>query len=483
MDMGRRVISVDTAGLASATAVWRRPVEGPSVHLVACSRFPVAGITWRWSTGPWMLTVVCRGTFVLQQDRVVPAAIQDAPVNGDRGYPAGAGAGLYAPSDLVPMKPLVDVLVVGPPGPQAGSIGRASFAKIAVGEIEKRVELSTADARGILNPIYRGLGPVARTAPSQRGTGAFQPDAKADDWQGRVLPADFNPAVFGVAPRDQRLRTLRDDEPITLENLHPQYPQFRTRPPGFRPVATVEAGGAHRNILVCAPIPCDRALPGDLSGDLARTTPPSRGRQGPGARRPRRVGAVEQAKGTHRGHGRRRQSFSNPPSLSKPRHAATTGLLPARLALCAEPDTSAGLRPSSCCGRAAAVHSLVATGAQRTAKRIGASRLEVPVCTPRAAAICLARREPLGSGSSGLGSGAVLRRGAGRAAGSHPHPSARRPTQGRPRTRRIRPRRGIGGSPDVALRDGALGAGGAFAKPQFRRAPRRRRDGRFGRAA
>src|SRR5262245_25677233 len=57
----------------------------------------------------------------------------------------------------------------------------------------------------------------------------------APQWPGRV---DFN-----AAPRDQWVESIRPDERIVLEGLHPDHAQLTTRLPGIRPYAVVEGAG------------------------------------------------------------------------------------------------------------------------------------------------------------------------------------------------------------------------------------------------
>jgi hypothetical protein len=184
------------------------------ISVIALSSCPVAVLTWRRPSGAWLLTVICRTTFILQPGRAVLAAVQHLPVAGDRGYPDGSSPGLYAPSDLVPMKPRADVLLV------AAQPSRSLVARLAVGPIDKRIDPGA----------LVGLGPIAR---------------RPDDWQGRVVPSELDQAYFNAAPPDQQIDALRSDERLVLENLLPAHPSLVTALPGIRPLAAVEGPG-HR---------------------------------------------------------------------------------------------------------------------------------------------------------------------------------------------------------------------------------------------
>lgn len=247
-----------------------------------------------------MLTVACRATFVLRPGEMALASEQELPAQGECGYPDGLSLGLYAPSDRVPMKPHADVVLVGHAFAPGSHPVRSLIARLAVSNVDKRVEVygerafdrdgnlregapfssiplvyeRAAGGPGTPNPIGMrsgtqdaqgrtalpnlqppglkvtssrdpipsiGLGPIADTWPSRRALlGPTASAAPSDDWHERIVPVDLHPAYFNVAPDDQRIQSLGDDERIVLENLYPNHAKFVTRLPGLRPRAFVE---------------------------------------------------------------------------------------------------------------------------------------------------------------------------------------------------------------------------------------------------
>lgn len=225
-----------------APRVSRYPVMNPSLSVVALSGFPVAGFVWRWPSGPWMLTVVCRATFALKPGTACVAEVQENPIQGDRGYPDGSSAGLYAPTDLVPVKPRVDVMVVSRAVASPASLGNPYLARLVVGGIDKRIEIDPR--RPASDASLTRFGPIAaQAAPRRALMGATLDPRTADEWRGRVVPLDLDPAFFNAAPSDQQLHAVRDDERIVLENLHPSMPGLVTHLPGLRPLAVLERRG------------------------------------------------------------------------------------------------------------------------------------------------------------------------------------------------------------------------------------------------
>src|SRR5688500_11266464 len=83
------------------------------VSVLGLSDIPVGWLIWQRPPSKPVLTVVCRATFVLRPGEAVLAEEQQPLAAAERPYPDGASLGLYAPADLVPMKPRADVLLVG----------------------------------------------------------------------------------------------------------------------------------------------------------------------------------------------------------------------------------------------------------------------------------------------------------------------------------------------------------------------------------
>ncbi|MEO5731088.1 MAG: DUF2169 domain-containing protein, partial [Byssovorax sp.] len=81
-----------------------------------------------------------------------------------------------------------------------------------------------------------GVGPVAPDWTQRRG----RLKGGATTWSPSEPLDDHDPLFFNAAPTDQQLAGLRDDQPLLLENLHPDHPRLATRLPGLRPQAFVE---------------------------------------------------------------------------------------------------------------------------------------------------------------------------------------------------------------------------------------------------
>jgi len=272
------------------------------VSLKALSNVPTGMLTWRRGEQR-VLTVVAKATFVIAPGEVALAPEQEPLSAFDRAYPDGSSRGTYAPADLVPMKPRADVILVGHAyAPERAP--RPSFAvRLAVGDLEKRAEVHCDrhfDAQGKLhegarvasvplvaersaggpetsNPLGAragvrdaygrvvvpnvqppGLhvattrdtfgavvfGPVASTWPERVALlGASLAGRAPAAWDGQTLPPDLDPSYFNAAPRDQRVSSLRDGEPLRLEGLHPTHASLTMRLPELRPKAFVEGVG------------------------------------------------------------------------------------------------------------------------------------------------------------------------------------------------------------------------------------------------
>jgi hypothetical protein len=95
-----------------------------------------------------------------------------------------------------------------------------------------------------------GFGPIATSWPTRREKRGGDTEAWSSRWMDTPLPADIESSFFNVAPRDQQIEALRDDERLVLENLHPDHPYLVTSLPGVRPLARVERPGAKGEEMV-----------------------------------------------------------------------------------------------------------------------------------------------------------------------------------------------------------------------------------------
>ncbi|MEZ4302138.1 MAG: DUF2169 domain-containing protein [Polyangiaceae bacterium] len=273
------------------------------ITAVALSGVPVGWLVWQRPPTAPVLTVTCRATFVLQPGEAALAPEQEAPSAVEQPYSDASSRAVRTPADGIPNKPRADVLLVGHAFAPKGQQVRSLIARIAVGEIDKRIEVfcdrhfdlqgalregprfthmplvyeraaggpdtvnplgvrpDTRDGYGrlalpnlqppglevakpsdVIPPV--GFGPIASTWPSRRSllgpTLAGRPPA---DWNGQQVPPDLDPSHFNAAPRDQQAAALHDDERIVLENLHPWHAELVTRLPGLRPRAFAKPKG------------------------------------------------------------------------------------------------------------------------------------------------------------------------------------------------------------------------------------------------
>jgi hypothetical protein len=273
--------------------LYHRRVTSP-ITVVSLSSVPAGSVLWRTHTGTWICTVVCKATFTLRPGEATLAAQMEPLQATERLYPDGASGGTHAPADLVPLKPRVDIVLVGnafAPGQQPAS---SVVARLAIGEVDKRIEVHQDrhfDLEGTLhegprftkaplgyeraaigsqgqNPIgvrtdardrYGCLpvpnlqamgrlvaspsdvffepisfGPIAAGWSPRRELAAAVGTLPAE-WQGQTIPKVLDLAYFNVAPRDQQLPALRGDERFLLENLHSEHPRLATSLPRIAP--------------------------------------------------------------------------------------------------------------------------------------------------------------------------------------------------------------------------------------------------------
>jgi hypothetical protein len=276
------------------------------MDLLSTSNLPVASLIWQLRPTMWVMTVVCKATYQLAPTES-PMTEWQEPVNeADSHLNDDPSRSVRAPGDLTPFKMRADVVVVGNAYAPGRIPVRSLVARLVVGTIDKSIEVAcdrqfTPDGRlqeapgfanmplvyeraaggpGTANPV--GIRPDARDAYGQRLVPNLQPPgaamsaptdqvapigfgpipaswAERRDRLGRhaatfdpgqiaetVVPEDIDPLFFNVAPGDQTLASLRENERIVLENLHPAYPKLVTSLAGAKPRAFLDgrAGGA-----------------------------------------------------------------------------------------------------------------------------------------------------------------------------------------------------------------------------------------------
>ncbi len=282
------------------------------MEVVSLSPLRTASMVWQPRRGAFVLTVVCKATFVLAPVAAELAPEQDHPNEEENHWNDDPARSVYSPCDLVPFKPRAEVTLVGHAFAPRGERVRSLVARMVVGEVDKSVEVfadRTVGADGTLRegPAFtrvplryeRAAGgpdttnPVgvradardaygARSLPSLQRPGlslgaadfiapvGFGPIAAAwalrqeklgvhaGRWTERALaaepmPSPLDPQFFMAAPLDQQLPALRSNERIVLEHLHADYPRLVTSLPGIEPRAFVERPGSPAQELELTP--------------------------------------------------------------------------------------------------------------------------------------------------------------------------------------------------------------------------------------
>jgi hypothetical protein len=275
------------------------------MDIVSTSPLQVGSVIWQLRPSMWVMTVVCKATYQLAQGES-PLTDWQEPLNDVDGHlnddPLRS---VRAPGDFTPFKIRADVVLVGNAFAPGRTPVRSLTTRMIVGAVDKSIEVScdrlfTQDGRlqeapsfanmpllyeraaggpdtrnpvgiratardtygqlpvpnlqppGLLvstptdhiEPI--GYGPIAATWAERRDrlgrhAGTFTQESVAES----LVPDDIDPLYFNVAPRDQQIEALRENERIVLENLHPAYPRLVTSLAGHKPRAFIEgrAGG------------------------------------------------------------------------------------------------------------------------------------------------------------------------------------------------------------------------------------------------
>jgi hypothetical protein len=252
------------------------------MHVVSTGPLPVASLLWQARPAVWVLTVVSKATFTLAPGAARLAAAQEPIREEDAHHDDDEALSLLEASDLVPLKPGADVVLVGHAFAPGGAPVASLVARLVVGTVDKSLHLEgppftrmplryerSPGGFDTDNPVgvagddapnvrlagalegFAGFGPIAPSWPLRRDrlgrhAAAWSLGALRQD----PLPEDIDRAFFHVAPLDQRLADLRGDESILLENLHPEHPRLATALPGLRPLASVTQGAAPRELVM-----------------------------------------------------------------------------------------------------------------------------------------------------------------------------------------------------------------------------------------
>ncbi|MBK8257228.1 MAG: DUF2169 domain-containing protein [Polyangiaceae bacterium] len=258
-----------------------------------------------WQMGPsrWALTVVAKITYRLEPGVLTLADAQEPLHPADVRWENKPDRSVYAPADHLPFKRRAEVMLVGNVYARGGRPTRSLVARVCVGRVDKSIEVRATPVRGpgaemlegkpftkmalhyeraagglhTENPVGVSPSAVGDRAPNLVPLGfplsaahapppiGFGPIAR--DWPTRVekvehLPSEFNPLMtpldsrfdasfFQSAPSDQQLETIRPNERITLENVHPKHPRLVAHLPGDRLRAHVQLDdGELKDILL-----------------------------------------------------------------------------------------------------------------------------------------------------------------------------------------------------------------------------------------
>jgi hypothetical protein len=270
------------------------------MEVVSRSPLPVSSLHWQPRPGAWAFTFVCKATFLLQPGKAQLSPDQEPIHEEDSYWDDNPTRSLYAASELYPMKPRTDVVLVGSAFASGGNQVRSLVTRLIIGDLDKAIEVTTdrsfspdgmliggppftrmplvyeragggpetsnpigvrtdvRDLRGrfklpnlfpaampapspgeIVTPV--GYGPIPPTWPFRRSKLGRYAASWSPRWLAEApLPEDLDRSFFNAAPLDQQLPELAEDTRIVLENLHPQIPRLASSLPGLRPRATFE---------------------------------------------------------------------------------------------------------------------------------------------------------------------------------------------------------------------------------------------------
>lgn len=193
------------------------------MELLRDTALEVAFVTTPITPPRHTLTVVVKATLTLPDAGVCELAEEQLPVSSDVFVDDDPAKPLRYESDLAPLKPRGECLVLTGAPPPPGAV-----AAFALGPLRRM--LSTGDGRALAPS-----GPVARTEASRtRLAGTFDAAWQRDRWP--FLPADHDIAYHLAAPPEQRVEGFwAGDEELALRDLCPGRGMVRARLPGITP--------------------------------------------------------------------------------------------------------------------------------------------------------------------------------------------------------------------------------------------------------
>jgi hypothetical protein len=270
------------------------------MQVVSSAALPHTSVLWASRPQGWMLTVLCKATFVLAPGASPLAEAQEDIALGDEHWNDDPRRSLRVASDVVPFKPRADVLLVGTAYAPSMAPARSIVTRLVVGEVDKSVEVSqdrwfqadgsvvegqrfsrmplvyeragggpdtpnpvgiragAQDGMGrvripnlslpgvvlrstgeIVEPV--GYGPIAPSWPARREK--LGRTVLPQVWYDAPLPDGLDFRYFNAAPPDQQTDFLPPGPRLVLENLHPSGGRFTTVLASVLPYIQIEGRG------------------------------------------------------------------------------------------------------------------------------------------------------------------------------------------------------------------------------------------------
>ena len=287
--------------------------------------FDCRTLLWQQADGRFVLTVCVKGTYRFAPGRETElvafegpgnpgAPTPQAPTDSDPPCPTDKRNGLadpLTPSELVPYKAKVDVILVGSAFAPKNEPIDALVVRLCIGRLDKSVgvigdrvwvsgpyglepgapkpfaslplapELAprtpeNPDRFDITRPAEKGalalpnleavddeapeiqhavFGPLSLAARSRRSRVTAKGLEWVQNYAAQPMPEGFDYAFFNVAPQDQQIDELGAEATLALENLSPTYPRLETHLPSMHPAAFVVSSKGGSTALV--PLACD----------------------------------------------------------------------------------------------------------------------------------------------------------------------------------------------------------------------------------
>lgn len=194
-----------------------------------------------WNAPQPVTTVIVKATFSLARGGVATLARQQEPLSLDRPL-ADSDEELYRPTDFVPRKQGVDVLLVG----HARAETPTTIIPFSLTVGERRMSwLAVSSAATVAIPLLREH--VRVREPGASGRVAAAPH-RASTWHHRTIVGEFDFARFNAADVEHRLGQLRPGTTLTLDGLLP--------------------GAAHRSVDLASLAPYVFIVPGSDPASL-----------------------------------------------------------------------------------------------------------------------------------------------------------------------------------------------------------------------